>query len=145
MKKIFIVAMAILSMAFYCNVYAETNLSWDHPGGADGFMVIYYKAGQVPVDKTDWADPALGWFKVPDGSARTLGVSDNVFEVGENYVFEGAAYLLDGGLSDWATGDQTTWDGGSFVHIVFNPPTADSQVIPVGPGRPDPMMNYIVE
>jgi len=139
-------------MVFYCNVYADTTFTWEHDGTdvdgnpvtLDGFIIIYYKANDVPADKTDWTDPKLGWFKVPDGAARTLGVSDNTFEVGETYVFEGAAYLLDGGLSDWMTGDQTQWDGGSFVTLTFTPPSGESQVITVGPGKPDPMMDYAV-
>ena len=106
MKKYFIIAMAIILMAF--NAYAfDVIATWDHDGeNVDGF-VIFWKQSGTP----DWQ-----WNKkVENGAARQLVLApEEAFEPGVEYSFVGIAYNSIGYSAD---SDIATWmrDGGSFT------------------------------
>jgi uncharacterized protein YxeA len=91
MKKIFIIAMVFLLMAF--NAYAgDVIAEWEHEGGADGFTLYFWKT----------ADPANVFNKtVADGDAREMAVGqEELFAKGVEYSFKLNAYNAEGQSGD---------------------------------------------
>jgi hypothetical protein len=126
MKKLIAITVFMVLAAFATS-HAATIL-WDHSGGADGFVIYYWRSDKPPADKHNWDDPNLGYLKVEDGTVRQLAFPDENMMQGVEYTFEGTAFKYEGGES--ARSNQATYSGGAFAQPPFTPPGAD-KLLPV--------------
>jgi len=129
MKKLFIIAIAIMSMCYFTNVYAaDVVASWEHDGqNVTGFIVFWKQS-----DQSAWQFNK----RVDDGTARQMVLApEEAFATGVEYSFVGVAYNSEGYSPD---SDIATWtrEGTPFTppadklpSVLYMTPNGINQII----------------